>query len=402
MNISVVGIGYVGMAYAVLLAQKHNVIAVDVDKRKVDLLNQKQSWLEDKEIQEFLLNKSLRLQATMDGAKAYKNADFILISVPTNFDEEKGGFDTTIIELIIEQVRSNNQDGIIVIKSTIPIGYTERVRKKYKDNKIIFSPEFLREGHALYDNLYPSRVIVSAPKEDLKLYKKAESFAKILCERAFKKNIDVLVLSLAEAEAVKLFSNMYLAMRVSFFNELDTFAIAKNMNARQIIQGMSLDSRIGNVYNNPSFGYGGYCLPKDTKQLINSYGDEIPNCVMQAVAESNTKRIDFIAKDILGKAGCKVSSNRKVIGIFRLIMKANADNYRESSVIGIIDRLKSNKVKVIIYEPNVHENQFDECEVIRDFNEFVEQADIIIANRLSEELGDIKSKVYTRDIFGRD
>ena len=401
MKIVIVGIGYVGMAYAVLLAQKHQVIAVDVDPKKVELLNMRKTWMDDKEIQEFLETKSLNLQATLDGTIAYKNADFVLISVPTNFDEKIKSFDTSVIEAVIEQVRRINQEVFIVIKSTIPIGYTESIRKKLKDNKIIFSPEFLREGHALHDNLYPSRVIVSAPKRDLKSYNKAQEFSRILCECAMKEDIPVRILDLSEAEAVKLFSNMYLAMRVAFFNELDTFAMMKELSAKQIIEAVSLDSRIGNYYNNPSFGYGGYCLPKDTKQLKKNYG-AISNNIITAVVKSNSKRKDIITKDIYKKLNSSQNRQGNVVGIFRLIMKANSDNYRESSVIGIINRLKSKGLNVIIYEPDLQESQFNECEVVNGFNEFVEKSDIIVANRVAKELTNVKDKVYTRDIFSRD
>lgn len=399
-TIAVAGTGYVGLSNAILLSQHNRVYAVDVIPEKVEMINSRKSPIEDKEIQEYLTTKKLNLTATLDGDAAYKKADFVIISTPTNYDEKTNYFDTSSVKQVIKQVMAVNKEAIIVIKSTIPVGFTKLMREKYHCDNLIFSPEFLREGKALYDNLYPSRIVVGAPQNDACLVEKAEIFAGLLKQGAIKKDMPVLFTDLTEAEAIKLFANTYLAMRVSFFNELDTYAESKGLNAKQIIEGMSLDPRIGNHYNNPSFGYGGYCLPKDTKQLLANFQD-VPNDVIKAVVNANQTRKAFVADQILNMAG--FPENKDItIGVYRLAMKANSDNFRESSIQGVMRNIQNQGVEVIIYEPMVKGDFFGDISVVNDFDEFVAKSTVIIANRMNDELAVVKDKVYTRDIYGKD
>ena len=388
MKIAVAGTGYVGLSIACLLAQKNEVIALDVVKEKVDMINAGKSPIRDKEIEDFLANKKLDLKATLDYKEAFQGAKFIVISTPTNYDDETKHFDTSSVEDIIEKVISMNMDTTMVIKSTIPVGYVESIKKKYGIDNIMFSPEFLREGRALYDNLYPSRIIVGEKSE------RAIEFAKLLQQGALKENVETKYMNSTEAEAVKLFANTYLALRVSYFNELDTYAETKGLNTKDIIDGICLDPRIGTHYNNPSFGYGGYCLPKDTKQLLANF-DNVPHNLIRAIVSSNDTRKEHIAEMIMQR-------NPNVVGIYRLTMKADSDNFRFSAIQGVIQKLKEHNVQIIIYEPTLKDKEFKDCEVINDFRQFAEKADIIVANRYEEQLFEVRNKVYTRDLYSRD
>lgn len=400
-TIAVAGTGYVGLSNAILLAQHNKVYAVDVVEEKVNMINNGKSPIVDKEIENYLANKELDLTATLDGDMAYKEADYVIISTPTNYDPDKDYFDTSSVESVIKQVIEVNKDAIMIIKSTVPVGYTKSVREKFNCENIIFSPEFLREGHALYDNLYPSRIIVSAPQDDERLVAASKEFAALLAQGAIKEDIPMLFTDLTEAEAVKLFANTYLALRVSYFNELDTYAEIHGLNTKQIIEGVGLDPRIGTHYNNPSFGYGGYCLPKDTKQLLANYKD-VPENLIEAIVESNRTRKDFIAERVLRLSGHS-QSHQATVGVYRLTMKANSDNFRQSSIQGVIRRIKAEGAKVVIYEPTLENgSKFYGDLIVNDLDGFKTICDTIIANRHSVDLEDVADKVYTRDLYGRD